>query len=130
MGELERLEYGFGNEHSPTQPAGRVMLRLAGDGTAHLDNYRRAGHRAWEAAVDPAVLTRLAEALRGAGFPDAPRMMPPAGSAMRDLTVSGELRGRVLLPWYEAAEVPGYDRVFAILDGIVAEVSEGAIPAR
>jgi hypothetical protein len=66
----------------------------------------------------------------GAGFPDAPRIMLPAGSAMRDLTVSGELRGRVLLPWYEAAEVPGYDRVFAILDGIVAEVSEGAIPAR
>jgi hypothetical protein len=120
---VERVWYEAGNEHSPTDPFGRNTLDLGADGELRLDHRGRDGNRAWTAHTEPDFLARLGRALRAAGFPAAPMVMPPAGSRMRVLRVTGEPAGEVLLPWHEALKIPGYDQVFGLLDGLVAAVA-------
>jgi hypothetical protein len=122
---MERIRYEAGNEHSPTDRFGRVLLDLAGDGTVRLDHFGWDGHRIWTTRVEPAVVDRLGEALHAAGFPEAPRIMPLAGARMRELRVCGEPAGTVLLPWHDALKLPGYADVFGVLDGLVEDIMAG-----
>jgi hypothetical protein len=126
---VEHVWYEAGNEHSPTDPLGRVTLDLAGDGRLRLDHHGRGGHRAWTARVDGVFLERLQSALTVAGFPAAPAIMPLSGDRMRELRITGDPAGEVSLPWYDASSLPGYDDAFGLLDGLVAQVTGLEIPA-
>jgi hypothetical protein len=42
---------------------------------------------------------------------------------MRRLTVTGEPAGALVLPWDDAAKLPGYAEAFDLLDGLVTAVS-------
>ncbi|MDC0667780.1 hypothetical protein [Nannocystis radixulma] len=129
MNGIERLEYQFGNEHSPTQRHGRVVLTLAAPDSLSVYNIGRRGERRWHAAVDGSLWSPLENALREAGFPAVPRQsLLPAGSAIRELTVVGDPCGRAGLPWHAALDLPGYATVFAILDNLLEQATEGSLP--
>jgi hypothetical protein len=118
---LAHVWYEAGNEHNPADPFGRLTLEVESDGEVRLARHSRDGAEAWTARVAPGFLDDLAGALRTAGFPKAPSVMPQPDEAVRDLRITGS--GAVLLPWYEAAELPGYAEAFALLDGVVAQVT-------
>ncbi|AUX38748.1 uncharacterized protein SOCE26_001260 [Sorangium cellulosum] len=124
---FDRVEYEAGNEHNPGDPFGRTVLVIDALGVARLENYRIGQHHAWTGVIDPAVLSRLTAALQAAGFPAAPRLPVPAGSALRHLSVSGALSGQVLLPWHGVAQLAGYNDAFAVLDSLVRQLSRGAL---
>ncbi|GIJ56574.1 hypothetical protein [Virgisporangium aurantiacum] len=125
---FDRIEYGSGNDQDPGDPFGRTVLTLDSLGVARLDNDHVGRHRTWTGVVDPAMLARLTTALREAGYPAAPRLPVPAGSSLRSLSVSGELAGRVLLPWHGVSGLPGYGEAFAVLDSVVHQLSRGELP--
>jgi len=127
---VEHLWYEAGNEHSPTDPWGRVTLEWTGDGQLRLDHRGHAGHRAWTARADAMFLQRLESALMVAGFPAAPAIMPLSGERMRHLRITGSPAGEVLLPWYDALTLPGYGDAFGLLDGLVVQVSGLEIPVQ
>ena len=126
---MERVWYEAGNEHSPTDPFGRVTLDLDGQGALRLDHHGWDGHRAWTAQVDQDFTARLERALRAAGFPTAPMIMPQPGARLRRLRVTGAPAGEVLLPWHDALRLPGYEAAFGLLDGLVAAVAGLDLPA-
>lgn len=118
---MAHVWYEAGNEHNPADPFGRVTLEVESGGELRLSRHSRDGAEAWTARVGPAFLDNLAAALRDAGFPKAPSIMPHPDDRLRDLRITGS--GAVLLPWYDAAELPGYAEAFALLDGLVAQVT-------
>jgi hypothetical protein len=120
---VERIWYEAGNEHSPTDPLGRITLDLDGKGSLRIDHRGWDGHRAWTARVDPGFLDLLGAALRAAGFPADPMIMPPSGARLRELRVTGDPAGEVLLPWHDALKLPGYSEVFRLLDGLAVAVT-------
>jgi hypothetical protein len=125
---VEHLWYEAGNEHSQTDPWGRVTVQASCDGVFRLDHHGRSGHRAWTARPDEVFLRRLESALLVAGFPVAPAIMPLCGERMRHLRVTGAPSGEVLLPWYDALTLPGYGEAFSSLDGLVVRVTGLEIP--
>jgi len=118
---FERLWYETGNEHNPTDPYGRVRLDLSADGTLRLDRFARDGRGAWTARTPEDYCGRVSRALVVAGFPAAPTLVPPAGSTMRALRVTGQTTATVLVPW--SASLPGYDDLFGLLDALVGAVT-------
>jgi hypothetical protein len=120
---LAHVRYEAGNEHNPTDPFGRVTLEVESGGEVRLSRHSRDGTEAWTAHVAPGFLDDLAGALRTAGFPKAPSIMPSPGDRLRDLRIAGPSAGSVLLPWYEVSKLPGYADAFALLDGLVAQVT-------
>ncbi|WP_412543310.1 hypothetical protein R8Z50_12780 [Longispora sp. K20-0274] len=126
---MEALTYTAGNEHNPTDPFGRILLEITGDGEVRFSRYARTGdqHSAAHASAD--LLARLRAALATAGFPVAPTLLPRPGDRLRQLTVTGDPAGVVRLPWYEAAKLPGYSDLFALLDDLVARLSADPPPA-
>jgi hypothetical protein len=49
---------------------------------------------------------------------------------LRQLQVEGDPSGAVLLPWYEAAKLPGYGEAFRLLDGLVTAIGpDTGVPA-
>jgi hypothetical protein len=125
---FDSVEYDSGNENAPGDPFGRTVLTIDGLGVARLDNTHVGRHRTWHALVDPAVLTRLTGDLRTAGFPEAPLLPIPPGSSLRHLTVSGEMSGRMMLPWHGVERLPGYGAAFAALDSLIHQISDGDLP--
>ena len=122
---MAHVWYEAGNEHNPADPFGRVTLEVEPGGELRLSRHSRDGAEAWTARVEPAFLENLTAALRTAGFPNAPSIMPGPDDRLRDLRITGA--GSVLLPWYDGAELPGYSEAFALLDGVVAQVTEMAL---
>jgi len=120
---LAHVRYEAGNEHNPTDPFGRVTLEVESGGEVRLSRHSRDGTEAWTAHVAPGFLDDLAAALRTAGFPKVPSIMPGPGDRLRDLRITGPSAGSVLLPWYEVSKLPGYAEAFALLDGLVAQVT-------
>lgn len=120
---MAHVRYESGNEHNPTDPFGRVTLEVESDGEVRLARHSRYRDEAWTARVGPGFLDNLAGALRTAGFPTAPSIMPRPDEPLRDLRVGGPSAGSVLLPWYAVSKLPGYAEAFALLDGLVAQVT-------
>ncbi|MDS0140334.1 MULTISPECIES: hypothetical protein [unclassified Amycolatopsis] len=118
---MAHVWYEAGNEHNPADPFGRVTLEVEPGGELRLSRHSREGAEAWTARVEPAFFDHLTGALRTAGFPKAPSILPSPDDRLRDLRITGS--GAVLLPWYEAADLPGYAEAFALLDGVVAQVT-------
>jgi hypothetical protein len=125
-----QVRYEIGNEHSPTDHSGRFLLDLDTDGALRVEHRSWEGPvRVWTASAGPSLRYKLGRVLGAAGFPTPPALPPPPpGSRMRALTVTGTPDGSVLLPAREAAEVPGYAEVFALLDGLLAQLSGRAVP--
>ena len=127
--EHGRIEYVSGYENAPGDPFGRCTLVIEPDGRARLDNVFVGRRRAWEGRVAAATLDRLADALRRSGFPAVPQYDLVPGTVLRELSVTGgPVPGRALLPWFEVERWPGYDDLFVVLDGLINELSGGAIP--
>ncbi len=121
------IDYTIGNEHDPGDPFGRIALHIELDGAAKLEHHSRAGNSAWAGQVDTAQIEAFMRALDRARFPSVPQHMPPAGSAMRRLTVemNGEVQG-VLMTESLGNELDGYKDAFAILDSLAVQLSGGA----
>lgn len=120
------IVYSIGNEHNPTDPFGRVHLRISPSGTAALENVSRRGRRAWRAMVRPESMERLQAALIASGFPAMPLTPAVPDAAIRVLTV-GPVTAYVSP---EAAKLPGYVEVFGLLDAIADEISGGTVGPR
>jgi hypothetical protein len=122
------ITYESGNESSPTNPFGRNVLVLRGNGRVRVDNYRMGGQqRAWEAWVEESAFEQILEALRAARFPLVPPHPIPAGSRIRSLAVyRGDARTQAApIGWH--SELPGYKDAFRILDSLVRQASGGEL---
>ncbi len=127
---MQTLSYQAGNEHNPQDPFGRVALEVDASGDVRLDHHPWSGGRTRRTArVGAAFLAELAAALDTAGFPAAPQVMPYPGERVRGLTITdGSARpgeagwpaGGADLLWYDVYEMPGYGRLFRLLDGLAA----------
>jgi hypothetical protein len=68
-------------------------------------------------------------ALDRAGFPAVPEFRPVAGATFRTLTVeAGGTTRQALLDWHQAPALPGYSEAFDLLDGVIRQLSGGAVP--
>jgi hypothetical protein len=119
-----QVRYQIGNEHSPTSQSGRFILDLDADGALRVEHRSWEGPvRAWTAWAAPQLRYRLGRALAAARFPAEPDLpMPVPGTRMRSLAVSGGPEGSVLVP-EPAVEQPGWGALFALLDGLLAQLS-------
>jgi hypothetical protein len=125
------LRYSVGNEHNPGDPWGRSELVISDDGSARLNHHfsRSGATRAWTGRVDTAALEALWSALDRAGFPTAPNTPLVPGAAPRQLNVERDgASERALIGYYEASSLPGYAEAFDLLDGIVRQLSQDAVP--
>ncbi|MBO4207498.1 hypothetical protein [Micromonospora echinofusca] len=123
------LGYSIGNEHDPGDPWGRSELAVGADGharlTQHFSRTRTVG--AWTGQVDADALATLWATLDRAGFPAVPAAPPPVpGATLRRLTVERDgTPHRAVV----AGRVPtGYAETFDLLDGIIRQLSDGAVP--
>jgi len=123
------IQYDIGQEHSPTNPYGRTLLVLRGDGALRVDRW--GGHKgrgAWEARVDPAVLRQLLDALAVAHDPRTgpPVYVPDAAIARFDVT-DDETRDYHSIDWYEGQRLEGYREALRIADSINHQASAGVL---
>jgi hypothetical protein len=125
------LRYSVGNESNPADPWGRSELVIQGDGTARLDHHfsRRRQARAWTGRIEPAALEALRAALDRAGFPAVPRPLPVApDTSLRRLTVEWDGGSQqAIVDWHQAPSLPGYAEAFDLLDGVIRQLSGGAV---
>ncbi|GAA3337147.1 hypothetical protein GCM10020358_12350 [Amorphoplanes nipponensis] len=125
-----RYRYSVGNEHDPGDPWGRSELVIEPDGVTRLDHHFPVspGPRSWTGRIPPAAVRALWRGLEQAGFPAGPASPPPAGSALRRLTVETP-RGAVgvVLPWNLAASAEGYAAVADLIDGVISQLTGGAV---
>jgi hypothetical protein len=125
------LRYSVGNENNPADPWGRSELAIQGDGTARLDHHfsRRRQARAWTGRVEPAALEALRAALDRAGFPVVPGPQPVApDTSLRRLTAeSDDGSQQAIVGWHQAPSLPGYAEAFDLLDGMIRQLSGGAV---
>jgi len=126
-----RVTYEVGNENNPSNPWGRRLLEMGGEGGARLEHFGVTGDsRVWQGRVAVEVLSSLLESLSRASFPDVARKMPPPGAGMVDLRVQSESYDeRAFMPCSQADELPGYRDAFRTLDSIVRQLSEGSLEA-
>lgn len=125
------LRYEIGLEHSPTDPWGRVLLEIDGQGRAKIDN-RGARHppRAWRGQVAPEALALLLASLGEAGFPDCPA---PDGPLRPDMTIgvitltADHVTRRVAVEPGHARNLVGYRDAFVILGSLVHQLTQGVI---
>ena len=125
--QRDRIYYMVGNEHSPTDPLGRSDLVIEIDGQARLNQYTRAGCRTWTGTIAASALDRLWAALEEAKFPEMPRHLVPAGSAIRDLNVGGPEGKSAYIAYHAAESLPGYSVAFLILDTVIRQISRDAV---
>jgi hypothetical protein len=124
------IAYSVGNESNPGDPFGRSELVIEVDGRAQLDHHTRGGHAAWTGKVASDELERLWSALDRAGFPVVPKHPIPPGSTLRALAIGvGAERQAAYVTWDASRELAGYDIAFAILDGVIRQLSEGKVRA-
>lgn len=125
-----RLVYTFGDAYDPGNRHGSVVLQLFGDGRALLDNaFGGAFTKSWEGLVERATLERVLAHLDAAAFPRVEEHRIPVGSTLRVVLIrsgASELHNAPIA-WTAAADMTGYREAFAILDSLVAELSDGAI---
>jgi hypothetical protein len=121
------IDYTIGNEHSPTDPFGRIVLHIGLDGAATLELHSRTGGGQWAGQVGNAQIERIMAALDRANFPSVPHHLAPADSALRSLTVTmaGD-EEHVVMTEKLGKELEGYKEAFAILDSLAVQVSSGA----
>lgn len=126
-----RLVYSSGNEHNPTDRAGRVTLEIRGDGSVTVENVKGGGAyaRTFVGATTREVVERILGHLRHAGFPIVPDHPIPAGAALRVLAIEagGESVHGAPTSWDASDGMPGYREAYRILDSIITAVSEGAL---
>ena len=128
---VRTFRYSVGNEHDPGDPWGRSELVVQPDGAARLDHHysRVVGVGAWSGRVDPVALDELWSALDRAGFPATPTTPLTPGEALRRLTVEADGQAqRAIVGWHQSAKLPGYAEAFDILDGVVNQLTGGAVP--
>lgn len=118
------LQYESGNEHSPTNPFGRNLMVIRGNGRVRVENYRvGAPPRAWEAWVHESALEQTLEALRVARYPLVPPHPIPAGSRVRALSIHSKGVSSQAPPIAWHSDLPGYKDAFRILDSLVRQAS-------
>lgn len=122
--QVAPIRYSAGNEHNPGDPFGRTELQLAPDGAARLEQVTRAGRRAWIGQVRAAALTQLWSDLAASGFPAVPPHALVAGATLRRLQVGD---ATIQVEWYAVARWPALAAVFAQLDAMVRQLSQGAV---
>lgn len=121
------LRYSFGNEHSADNPFGRAELTVPPDGHLQLSSFWVGRKRSWTGTIDRELVARLHAALRASAFPATPREPWPAGSTGRILVVEApehELQS-AHLEWHVGGQLPGYGELFAMLDSLMGQLSEG-----
>jgi hypothetical protein len=128
------IRYRVGNEHSPTDPRGRIELVIHPDGTARLDHYfSRPGPvgpaGTWTGRIAPVALEQLWAELGRVGFPAIPaeRTLPP-DSTVRSLTIGADgISAQVFLSWHRTPSLPGYAEAFDIIDGVIRQLSQDTV---
>ena len=128
------IHYSAGNEHSPTDRAGRVSVELEEDGTLRVSHHAwlSGQRRIWSARVEPTVVSDILAAMAEARFPTQPDLHLLPDERARVLHIPGT--GTVILPWDAALTLPGYADTFQWLDALIASAmtqptSEPAEPA-
>lgn len=124
------LRYRVGNENNPGDPWGRSELVISPGGSARLDHHfsRRRETGAWTGQVDAAALDALWAALDRAGFPAVPALPLVAGATLRRLVVDADGTQReAIVDWHQAPSLPGYAEAFDLLDGVIRQLSGGAV---
>ena len=77
---------------------------------------------------DAELVAVLTLALERAGFPTPPTPLMP-GAAPRRLTVDRDgVSEQAMVGYHEASKLPGYAEAFDILDAIVRQLSDDAVP--
>jgi hypothetical protein len=125
------VRYSVGNENNPGDPWGRSELVVGPDGSARLDHYFSRSPRvgSWTGQVEPAATAALRAALDQAGFPAVPVLRPVAGATLRTLVVETDGgREEAVVDWHKAPALPGYAEAFDLLDGVIRQLSGGAVP--
>jgi hypothetical protein len=125
-----RLAYTFGDAYNPGNRHGSVVVQLFGDGRVLLDNaFGGAFTKSWEGVIERTTIERILAHLDAAGFPRVENHSIAPGSSLRVILVqSGDAEmHNPPIAWSAAAAMKGYADAFQILDGLCAELSEGAI---
>ncbi len=120
------LWYTIGNEHSPSDPFGRIVLVLTAGGAAELEHHSRMGDTVWQGDVHVDVLERVTAELARGGFPEVAPHPVPACSAIRqiEITVDGDPRCATMAESAGSAH-DGYKEAFAMLDSLAVQLSRG-----
>jgi len=117
------LRYSVGNEHSPTNPWGRSELLVDDDGAVRLDHHfsRVRREAAWTGVLTPAALSAVWSAVDRSDFPAVPDrpFVPDAALARVTIGHTSALTSR---------DASGYAELFDVLDGIIRQLSGGAVP--
>jgi hypothetical protein len=124
-----QLSCDIGLEHSPTNPWGKTVLVVAGDGALSLDQRMSGGYRsAWSGRIDEELVRALRDHLAAARFPSGgQRVYAPDASIVRlELRERGARRS-VELDYYTAEETPGYRELLGALEAIATQLSGGRI---
>lgn len=119
--------FAVGNEHSPSDPHGRIALTIGTDGTAHLEHFTQGGWRAWSGRMDPARVQEIQLAAVSGGFPWPPQgVMPVVGSVVFELELPELDASRsLMMALRDGAHADGYGEAVDALQAFARELSEG-----
>jgi hypothetical protein len=125
-----KLTYTVGNEKNPSNPHGRSVLVLDPTGAARLDHHvSGGGHTAFTGTAVVAVLDRVWAGLERAKFPNAPTQVMSVGSTIRILAVeiAKGKKETAHIEWHAATQFAGYAEAFALLDGMIRQLSGNTV---
>lgn len=126
--EPTQLCYSVGSEHDPGDPFGRCELTLEVDGSVRLLQVKRSGERRWSGRLVSAAAARIWSGLEQAGYPAVPQQPRVGGAAQRVVAIGfGAARRSATVGYHAGRKLPGYAEVFAVLDAVLHQLSQGAI---
>lgn len=131
LAEPFRLFYQSGNEHDMGDVFGLIVLAIDDDFQLTVD--QRARNRLivnhWKGATDRAVVERLLDHLRIAGYPKVPDHRIPSGARLRSIAIEsgGESSHTYPTEWKAAKNMPGYGEAYRLLDSMIVQVTAGKL---
>jgi hypothetical protein len=124
-----QLTYDVGHEHNPSNPFGKTVLTVGGDGALRLEQ-RIAGafFRTWTGRLEPSVVDELRGHLGRAGFPAGAQQVFAAGTPIMLLRVrEGGAERAVEIGYYAAEKMAGYADLVKALDSVSHQLSGGGV---
>jgi hypothetical protein len=123
------LEYAVGAEQDPTNPYGRVVLTILGDGEATVTQHVHGSHNRWDCRTTRQVIDWALELLNAAGFPDvAAHMISPGATRNVRLVLGGRTLQTPEIAYHVPPTMPAYQLLFQLLDEVVAAATADAVP--
>jgi hypothetical protein len=123
-----RVVHTSGNEEDPTNPFGRVVVTILGDGEVSVTQSRHGERREWSGRTTRATIDAVLELLNAAFFPRVADHAIPPGSTRDIQVVSGGREYQTPPIAYHAPKtMPAYQLLFQLMDELVTAVTDQAV---